>query len=334
MRVGVLLTVIALLGIGPLHAAKKTRKPATHRAAKQALTADAVNAPSRETVRAGSAGPVVMRAQILLDRAHFSPGEIDSRYGDNLRVAIEGYRANHHLPPSRDVDVSMWTQLDSDSAPPVVEHTLTAKEVEGPFQKVPADMMEQAKLDRLGYSSVQEKLGERFHVNPKVLEELNPGKDLAKEGETILVPNVERGAVKPAGHVEVSKDRRTVTAFDASGEVLAQYPATIGSEHDPLPIGDWKVTIVQENPLFNYNPELFWDAKATQSKATIQPGPNNPVGLVWIGLTKEHYGIHGTPEPGLIGHAESHGCVRLTNWDALELAGMVKRNTPVLMREE
>jgi lipoprotein-anchoring transpeptidase ErfK/SrfK len=125
----------------------------------------------------------------------------------------------------------------------------------------------------------------------------------------------------------------TVTALDANGKVLAQYPATIGSEHDPLPVGDWKVTSILHDPPFFYNPDLFWDADANHSKAKIAPGPNNPVGVVWIGLSKEHYGIHGAPIPSTIGHTQSHGCIRLTNWDATALAKMVAKGTPVHMKE-
>jgi len=142
--------------------------------------------------------------------------------------------------------------------------------------------------------------------------------------------------VMPAGkaaHVVVSKSESAVRAYDASGALLAFYAATIGSQHDPLPIGEWKINGVARNPKFHYNPELFWDAKPTSDKATIQAGPNNPVGLVWIDLSKSHYGIHGTPEPSKVGHAESHGCIRLTNWDALELASMVKPGTPATLKE-
>jgi lipoprotein-anchoring transpeptidase ErfK/SrfK len=133
--------------------------------------------------------------------------------------------------------------------------------------------------------------------------------------------------------VAVSKSESSVAALDANGNVVAWYAATIGSEHDPLPIGNWKIRGVQRNPTFHYNPDLFWDADSKDQKAPIKPGPNNPVGVVWIALTKEHYGIHGTAEPGRIGHSESHGCIRLTNWDAMELAGMVKPNTPAVFKE-
>jgi lipoprotein-anchoring transpeptidase ErfK/SrfK len=131
----------------------------------------------------------------------------------------------------------------------------------------------------------------------------------------------------------VSKTDSSVAAYDANGKLLAYYRATIGSEHDPLPLGDWKIIVIQRNPPFHYNPELFWDAGDTDQKAVIQPGPNNPVGVVWMGLSKDHYGIHGSPEPSHIGHTESHGCIRLTNWDATELAAMVKAGTPAILRE-
>ena len=122
-------------------------------------------------------------------------------------------------------------------------------------------------------------------------------------------------------------------ALDAAGKILAQYPASSGSEHDPLPIGMWKINGVAKNPPFHYNPELFWDAEPNHSKAKIAPGPNNPVGVVWIDLTKDHYGIHGTPEPARVGHTQSHGCIRLTNWDAMELAGMVRPGLPAELKE-
>ena len=207
------------------------------------------------------------------------------------------------------------------------------EDVAGPFEKIPSDIMEQAKLQSLGYQSTEEELGERFHINPKVLSALNPAKDLAKAGEQIQVPNVQRESLMPAARVVVSKSQGTVSAFAYDGTLLAQYPATMGSEHDPLPIGEWKITGVQRNPAFYYNPSLFWDAKPEDSKARIAPGPNNPVGLVWIGLSKEHYGIHGTPEPGRIGHTESHGCIRLTNWDAEELSKLVEPGVPAILQE-
>jgi lipoprotein-anchoring transpeptidase ErfK/SrfK len=136
-----------------------------------------------------------------------------------------------------------------------------------------------------------------------------------------------------ADKIVVDKSASTVALVDAGGRVVAQFPATTGSEHDPLPIGDWKVQGVSKNPEFHYNPDLFWDAKADQAKATIPAGPNNPVGVVWIDLSKEHYGIHGTPEPRTIAKTQSHGCIRLTNWDVLKVAAAVKPGTPAILQE-
>jgi lipoprotein-anchoring transpeptidase ErfK/SrfK len=212
-------------------------------------------------------------------------------------------------------------------------YTLTEDDIGGPFPTIPADLTEQANLPALGYQSPTEELAEKFHVNPKLLSRLNPGKDLSKAGEEIRVPNIRQDIPSKAAKVVVSKSKHTVEAMDASGKVIAEYPATIGSQHDPLPIGDWKVTHITRNPIFYYNPDLFWNAPSSDAKATIQPGPNNPVGVVWIGLSKEHYGIHGTPEPSLVGHAQSHGCIRLTNWDASELAQIVGPGTPAILKE-
>lgn len=295
---------------------------------------NAINDPqNRAQITPESADSGVVRAQILLDRAHFSPGEIDGRWGDNLRVAIAGYQAARMLNPTGVVDPDTWQSLDADTAQALTPYTVTPDDVAGPFVRIPHEMMAQAKLKSLGYQSPAEKLGERFHINPALLARLNQGKSLSKAGEEIMVPNVAREYVVLADKVVVSKNNRTVSAFGADGTLLAQYPATMGSEHDPLPLGEWKIIEVDHYPRFHYNPELFWDAKPKDAKATIPPGPNNPVGVAWIGLSKEHYGIHGSPEPSRIGHTESHGCIRLTNWDAEELSKMVKAGTPAILQE-
>jgi lipoprotein-anchoring transpeptidase ErfK/SrfK len=329
--------VVALcLGLMAAPARPVDRVGRTKRSGRPASSYDvaAINDPqNRETVGQDCTGPSVVRAQILLDRAHFSPGEIDGRWGDNLRVAIVGYQAARMLPQTGVIDQDMWQSLDTDTAPALVPYTITPDDVAGPFKRIPANIMAQSKLKALGYQSPQEKLGERFHINPVLLARINRSKNLIKAGEEIMVPNVAREYSVPADKVVVSKNNRTVSAYRADGTLLAQYPATMGSEHDPLPLGDWKVTEVDHYPWFHYNPALFWDAKPKDAKAKIPPGPNNPVGVVWIGLSKEHYGIHGTPEPSRIGHTESHGCIRLTNWDAEELSKTVKIGTPVILQE-
>jgi lipoprotein-anchoring transpeptidase ErfK/SrfK len=201
-------------------------------------------------------------------------------------------------------------------------------------------MMEKAKLPRLDYTSVLEMLAERFHAAPQLLKRLNPSATFAA-GESIVVPNVIVAAVgtpsaaPPATSVivTVSKSKSVLSVADGTGQIVYHAPATTGSQHDPLPLGEWTVTSVARNPKFHYNPDLFWDADPAHAKATIPPGPNGPVGVVWIGLNKPHYGIHGTPEPGTVGHTASHGCVRLTNWDATAVAGLVAKGTKVVFVE-
>jgi lipoprotein-anchoring transpeptidase ErfK/SrfK len=228
-----------------------------------------------------------------------------------------------------------WAALNHDAVAVIEPYTITAADVAGPFVKVPTETIDKAKLPALGYESIAEALGEKFHVSPKLLQTLNRGVALDKAGSLIQVPNVTRPPLpKTAGmSIRVSRRRTTVEAVDAKGAVLASYPATIGSVHDPLPIGKWKINGVAWDPSFNYNPDLFWDAESSEKKAKIPAGPNNPVGVVWIDLSKPHYGIHGTPEPSTIGKTTSHGCIRLTNWDARELAKVVTPGMPAVLEQ-
>jgi len=281
----------------------------------------------------GAMGPRVTRAQILLDRARFSPGEIDGVYGDDLAIAVKGYQEDHGLKPTGTIDQEMWRLLNADAGPLLLTYTITRADEKGPFLPIPDDTLEKAKMKWLGFETPEEGLGEKFHCSPKLLAELNPGKQLDTVGVQISVPNVRHIAVGLASRVVASKSKRTVIAYGAGGKVLAQYPATMGDPHDPLPIGDWTITSVVHDPWFNYDPELFWNPDPKQAKAVLPPGPRGPVGTVWIGLSKEHYGIHGTADPGHIRHGESAGCIRLTNWDVDQLSHMVRRGTPVILEE-
>jgi lipoprotein-anchoring transpeptidase ErfK/SrfK len=221
-------------------------------------------------------------------------------------------------------------------------------------------MIDKSKVPALAYSSMLEMLAERYHASPKLLLRLNPNVKW-RQGENITVPNVipftapTSKSAKPEDTTDTAKNRqagvprtaetattgnivvvtdktKTLTVQTAGGDVRFYAPVTTGSEKDPLPVGEWEVTGVSFNPTFNYNPELFWDANPKDAKAKIPPGPNNPVGVVWIDLNKPHYGIHGTPEPARVGYTESHGCIRLTNWDAMRVAALVGPATKVILK--
>jgi lipoprotein-anchoring transpeptidase ErfK/SrfK len=276
--------------------------------------------------------------QILLDRAGFSCGVIDGQPGSNTRKALAAFQEAYDLEVTGSPDALTLQNLQAASGgEPWMDYVLTAEDLAGPFvPSLPGDLEEQAKLPALGYTSLLEMLSERFHSTPALLKASNPQAKFAAAGETIRVPNVVRPApVAPAEakdvRIVVSKEASTLTV-ERGTDVLFFAPVSAGSEHDPLPLGEWKVKGVARNPDFRYNPALFWDADPTHSKATIKPGPNNPVGVVWIDITKDHYGIHGTPSPEKVGKTESHGCVRLTNWDAMTVAGLVKPGTPILFR--
>ncbi len=274
-----------------------------------------------------------LHAQVLLDRAHFSPGQIDGLTGSNQKRAVSGFQAARGLKITGELDEATWQALQPDSAPPLASYTLTAEDVAGPFQPIPKKPADQAKLKAMGFASVGEALGERFHADPKLLQALNSGVDLGKAGSTIQVPNIAPAPLPKAAKLVIDKSDSTLRLYDAAGKVYAQFPVSSGSQHDPLPIGEWKILGISRNPPFHYNPKLFWDAKAGDRKATLPPGPNNPVGPVWIDISKPHYGLHGTPEPGHVGKTESHGCVRMTNWDALQVADAVDASVPVVMQE-
>jgi lipoprotein-anchoring transpeptidase ErfK/SrfK len=300
----------------------------------------------------------VMHAQVILDRLGFAPGIIDGREGQSLTAALKGFQESRGLPRSGTLDPrTLWALHAYKDWRPVVRVTITPEHLRGPFVgPLPKDEGDQARLPALGYARPLEKLGEMFHTTPDLLVELNPGGARIAPGASFVFPNVVTGDraypgdLKPewrqtladlnvaarqpeADHLVVDKSDKVLRVLDKSGRLLAQFSATMGSSHDPLPLGTWKIYGADTNPRFHYNPDLFWDAKKDDEKAMLPPGPNGPVGVVWLDLSKEHYGIHGTPEPQNIGRTQSHGCIRLTNWDAARLALMVKPGTRAVFQE-
>ncbi len=292
------------------------------------LTSSAAAAP----IQKGSAPDAILGVQVQLDRAAFSVGEIDGRWGANTERALRAFQRAHDLPLSGTADDATVAALGP-AVPAAVAYTITAEDVAGPFVAMPKDMVEKAKLPAAGFASPLEAIAERVHASPALLRALNPGKAFDAVGTEVVLPNVGGTPPPAAKSVVVDGSDLSVQVLDEQEKVIARYPASVGSVHDPLPVGSWTIKGVARNPKFHYDPKLFWDADRADEKATIPPGPNNPVGVVWIDLSKDHYGIHGTPEPSRISRSESHGCIRLTNWDAATLAEQVKPGTPAVLRK-
>jgi lipoprotein-anchoring transpeptidase ErfK/SrfK len=272
----------------------------------------------------------LIKAEVLLDRAHFSPGAIDGSFGRNLHNAIAAYEAAHDLPVDGELTAAVWDSLSADDGPVLTTYVIEPADVRGPFLRyVPAGFSAEAKLKRLSYTSPVQLISQKFHMSQGLLRELNPDADFHRAGQSITVAATGRsdlGAM--VARVEVDKAHNTVRAFDAQNNLIADYPATVGSDDRPSPTGTYEVRGVQWNPVYHYDPRVLTFGHINH-KLSIMPGPNNPVGVVWIELSKPNYGIHGAPDPEKIGKTSSHGCVRLTNWDATQLAHAVTPGTTV-----
>lgn len=301
------------------------------------LSLDAVNAAEFPAKEKSGIDPVLVKAQVLLDRAGFSPGVIDGHEGENMRIALKAFETSRNLPVDGNLDEEAWKKLNEASPDPVLaEYEIRGEDVKGPFTRIPDRMEELAHLDRLSYSSPRELLAEKFHMDEDLLEALNPGKDFDRADTSIVVANVDARAADRAGkaaRIEIVKSEHVLRVFAEDGATLAVYPASIGSEEKPAPNGSFTVRAIARNPTYTYNPDYAFKGVKAKEAFRIKPGPNNPVGTVWIDLSIESYGIHGTPEPAKVGKTYSHGCVRLTNWDAEELAGMVRKDVPVEIRD-
>ena len=305
----------------------------------QAINAAAPPAPPTPApaVPAGAAADPIqqrnrlIKIEVLLDRAHFSPGEIDGRDGENLHRAIAAFEAAHRMPTTGTVDPALWTALTAaDAGPVVTDYVISPDDLKGPFLgKVPTDMKAMARLPHMGFAGPLEGLAEKFHMDPALLKALNPGADFGAAGQAIVVAaSGGPPLAAPVMRIEVDKSTQQVRAFDATGVLEAVYPATVGSQERPAPTGVWAVRAVAPRPDYTYDPSRLTFGKS-KKVLTIAPGPNNPVGSTWIALTKDTYGIHGTPDPSLVGKRASHGCVRLTNWDARQLGEAVKKGAVV-----
>jgi lipoprotein-anchoring transpeptidase ErfK/SrfK len=277
-----------------------------------------------------NASEEVTKIQVLLDRAGLSPGVIDGHMGDNVNKAISAYR-NKTGRALRTYDrESIDAELVETGGDAFTEYTITSVDAAGPYvASVPEDYGAKAQLDRLPYTSVSEMLAERFHMDEGYLKAINPGADFSRPGTIIKVANPGTPVSGEVVRIIADKGRKQVRAYDGSGRLLAAYPATIGSDDTPSPTGTVTVERIAFDPEYTYNPKVNFKQGQNDTVLTIPPGPNGPVGSIWVALSKPTYGIHGTPEPSKIGKSFSHGCVRLTNWDATELAKMVTEGVTV-----
>jgi lipoprotein-anchoring transpeptidase ErfK/SrfK len=296
------------------------------------LSLDDVNGAEFTTPSAKNSRAVNVKAQVLLDRLRFSSGTIDGRRGDNFANALRTFQQQNGLNATGELDAATWKKLTESTDPALIAYTISAADTKGPFaEAVPESYEKKSELKRLDYTGPLELLAERFHMDEELLRDLNRGKSFDQAGTVIAVANVSVKAVAlrtKAVKLEVDKTRRSVRVL-ADGKLIAAFPASIGSDEKPAPSGTLKVVRVARGPSYTYNPQFKFRGVKTDRELKIAPGPNNPVGSVWIALNQKTYGIHGTADPARVGKVESHGCVRMTNWDALALAGLVRKGTIV-----
>jgi lipoprotein-anchoring transpeptidase ErfK/SrfK len=300
------------------------------------LTRAAVLAEPTFPVRDGSGTAAILHVQILLDAAGFSPGMIDGQWGDNLHVALFTFREAFGYDPDREqVDAAAYARLRrmTQQRPVLTTYVLDASDLRGPFKPIPRTVAEKARATCLCYESLLERLSERFHLAPALLRALNPGVDFAaaRPGQALTVPNVWR--LQPRARVArvvVDKAARGVRGLGADGDVLFWLPATVGSAAMPSPKGSLRVESVTVGPHYRWDPAVLRDVSRREPVRMLPPGPNNLVGSVWVALSRPHVGIHGTPEPQSVGYAASHGCVRLTNWDALWFSRLARPGLPIV----
>jgi lipoprotein-anchoring transpeptidase ErfK/SrfK len=301
------------------------------------LTPDKINSanfagklPSEDSI-----SPLAVKVQILLDRARFSPGEIDGHFGDNVEKALQAFAEANSLASGKVLTQEIWSKLQQASSDAVMtEYVMTEGDIKGPYiEKLPTKMEDMKSLKALSYTGPKEALSERFHMSQDLLAALNPAQKFDRAGAKVNVVNLPKQAPAKTARIEVDKARETVRAFAKDGTLIAFYPASVGSEEKPTPSGTLKVVSIQPNPTYRYDPKYKFKGVESKEPFTINAGPNNPVGATWIGLSQASYGIHGTSDPSRVSKSESHGCVRLTNWDVARLAQSLKKGVEVAFIE-
>ncbi|MBD8008176.1 MULTISPECIES: L,D-transpeptidase family protein [Acinetobacter] len=316
-------------------AAPTSKTPASSAAAKASWTLDGLNnAEWYENIGKGQF-PVYARAHVMLNNAHASPGAIDGTSGKNTLKAIASFQQMNGIKPTGTLTKETWDALvaKQGSKPAFVEYTITEDDLKGPYaQSIPHDYALQAKMKGLYYTRVSEMLGEKFHMDEDFLKKLNPKATFKKAGEKLIVANIRNEVPEDIHLIVAHKGAKQLYLFNNRNQMIGSFPATIGSSDTPSPTGTYKVTGVAPNPWYSYSPSNFVQGN-NKKPLSLPPGPNGPVGNIWIGLSKKSFGIHGTPNPSAISKTASHGCIRLTNWDANDLGRKVKSGVTVRFLE-
>ncbi|MGN5621733.1 L,D-transpeptidase family protein [Acinetobacter indicus] len=322
------------IGSAPTTAAPATTSASTA-PAKASWTLDGLNNASwYENIGKGQF-PVYARAHVMLNNAHASPGAIDGTSGKNTLKAIASFQQMNGIKPTGVLTQETWDALIArqGSKPVFVEYTITEDDLKGPYVKsIPGDYALQAKMKGLHYTSVTEMLGEKFHMDENFLKKLNPNANFNKAGQKLIVANVRNDLPEDIHLIVAHKGAKQLYLFNSRNQMIASFPASIGNTNTPSPTGTYKVTGVAPNPWYSYSPSNFIQGK-NMKPLSLPPGPNGPVGNIWIGLSKKSFGIHGTPNPSMISKSYSHGCIRLTNWDANDLGRKVRSGVTVKFLE-
>ena len=279
--------------------------------------------------------PVYARAHVMLNNAHASPGAIDGSSGMNTLKAISSFQQMQNLEPTGTLTKETWDRLVSlqGNKPAFVEYTITEADLKGPYSgSIPRDYALQAKMKGLYYTGPLEMLSEKFHMDEAFMKKLNPNASFKKAGERIIVTNIRNELPENIHLIVAHKGVKQLYLFNSQNQMVGSFPATIGSAQTPSPTGTYKITGVAPNPWYSYSPSNFVQGN-NNKPLSLPPGPNGPVGNIWIGLSKKSFGIHGTPNPSLISKTASHGCIRLTNWDANDLGKKVKAGVTVKFLE-
>lgn len=325
----------AAIGAAPTTKTLSTPTGTTSAAAKASWTLEGLNnAEWYDNIGKGQF-PVYARAHVMLNNAHASPGAIDGASGKNTLKAIASFQQINGIKPTGILTQETWDALIArqGSKPAFIEYTITDADLKGPYaQTIPHDYALQAKMKGLYYTRVTEMLGEKFHMDEDFLKKLNPKATFKKAGEKIIVANIRNEVPEDIHLIVAHKGAKQLYLFNSRNQMIGSFPATIGSSDTPSPTGTYKITGVAPNPWYSYSPSNFIQGKNTKP-LSLPPGPNGPVGNIWIGLSKKSFGIHGTPNPSAISKTASHGCIRLTNWDANDLGKKVKSGVTVKFLE-